>query len=182
MLLDNFQRYSRYNQWMNTRLYDCAAQLDPALFSKDLGAFFGSILGTLNHLLVADLFWMRRFALHPLQFSSLDYIRQHVAPTALNQILHEELDSLRRDREQVDLSLIAFCAELDAAALDSVLLYQDTQGNSHSNKMQDLLQHVFNHQTHHRGQTTTLFHQCGLDVGVTDLMYLIRQENQDQGA
>ena len=175
MLVENFRLMARYNQWMNNNLYTCARHLDPTLLAKDQGAFFGSILGTLNHLLVADVIWMQRFALHPLPFASLDYIRQYTPPVALNQIVHDDLASLRRDRNEVDLCLIAFCAELSDPVLDTDLHYKDTKGNPYSNKLSELLLHLFNHQTHHRGQTTTLFSQSGVDAGVTDLLFLLRQ-------
>jgi len=62
MFIEYLQRMARYNQWMNTKLYDKVQLLSADKIAEDRGAFFSSILGTLNHLLVADLFWFRRFA------------------------------------------------------------------------------------------------------------------------
>jgi len=125
--------------------------------------------------MVADVLWLQRFALHPLQFQSLDFLRTYPRPTALNQILHTDLATMRTDRTSIDKALIALCVELTDPILNTELNYQDTKGNPHKNTLAELLQHVFNHQTHHRGQATTLFNQNGIDVGVTDLMYLLRQ-------
>lgn len=175
MLADNFRTLAQYNRWINTRLYNCAATMETALLKKDLGAFFGSILGTFNHILVADIIWLQRIAKHPAQLASLESLRTHTRPQALNQLLHEDLASLREHRNNIDEALIAFTVELNAELLDSALQYEDMKGNPHRNKLSDLVQHLFNHQTHHRGQATTLFHQCGVDVGATDLLVMLRE-------
>ncbi len=176
MLTDNFKTLAKYNQWMNTRIYDCVATMDPMIVKRDLGAFFGSILGTLNHILVADLIWLQRIARHPMNFHSLVVLQSQTPPAALNQVLHEELSSLRQHRRQVDAALIALVDELNDGILDKELLYQDMKGNSHQNGLGILLQHLFNHQTHHRGQVTTLLHQCGAEVGATDLLVMLREK------
>lgn len=174
MLAENFRTMAKYNQWMNGRLLDCAEQLDPSLLSKNMDAFFSSILGTLNHIMVGDLVWLHRMALHPQQFASLDYIRRHEKPAALDQQLHSDLGALRTNRVAIDKALIDFTNELNDDLLASELRYSDMKGNAHANTLGILLQHVFNHQTHHRGQVSTLFNQCGIDIGVTDLLYLVR--------
>lgn len=176
MLIDNFRTLAEYNHWMNTRMYDCVATMDPLIIEKDLGAFFGSILGTLNHILVADIIWLQRIARHPVNFCSLEVLRSQSPPVALNQILHRELSSLRQQRNQVDNALIALIDELNEATLSSDLLFQDMKGNSYMYELAILLQHLFNHQTHHRGQATTLLHQCGADVGATDLLAMVGEK------
>ena len=75
MLLSQFLLMADYNQWMNTRLYDAAAKLSAAELERDRGAFFGSILGTLNHLAVTDIMWLQRFSAHPSNHRSLDPVR-----------------------------------------------------------------------------------------------------------
>lgn len=160
---------------MNTRIHDCVATMDSSLVKKDLGAFFGSILGSLNHILVGDIIWLQRIARHPLNFHSLAILRSQATPVALNQILHEELSALRQHRKEVDAALIALIDELNDEILNKELVYQDTKGISHQNELGILLQHLFNHQTHHRGQVTTLLHQCGADVGATDLLVMLRE-------
>lgn len=174
MLLDNFRLLANYNRWMNERLYTLAAQLPVASVFEDKGAFFGSIFGTFSHLLVADILWLKRIAQHSRQFHSLAYIREHTKPSALNELIHPDLASLHADRAQVDATIVALLAELDEASLALELDYSDLAGNTYRHSLALILQHVFNHQTHHRGQVTTLFYQAGSDPGVTDLMYLIR--------
>lgn len=174
MLLDNFRLLANYNRWMNERLYALAAQLPVDRVHEDKGAFFGSIFGTFSHLLVADILWLKRIALHPRQFQSLDPVRALGQPRALDELLHTDLAGLQADRAVVDAAIVALMAELDEASLDLELDYSDVAGNSYRHALSLILQHLFNHQTHHRGQTTTLFQQAGTDVGVTDLMHLIR--------
>lgn len=174
MIEHNFQTLAKYNQWMNDKLYACASKLSQDELTKDRGAFFGSIAGTLNHITVADILWLKRIAKHPAQFATLDNIRALTTPSSLHGMLFNDFDSLYKLRVAMDTDLIAFVAELDSELLASVLEYQDIAGNTHSNTLNSILLHVFNHQTHHRGQATTLFSQCGIDIGVTDLMQMLR--------
>ncbi|TIW76146.1 MAG: damage-inducible protein DinB, partial [Mesorhizobium sp.] len=76
-----------YNQWANGRIYDAADDLNDEEFNRDVGAFFGSLMGTLNHLLAADRIWMKRFT------------GEGVAPTTLDAILYRALPVLRTARE-----------------------------------------------------------------------------------
>ena len=86
---------AHYNQWMNGNLLQCAAKLSADELNKNMGAFFGSILGTLNHLLVADLIWLNRFATHPANFSSLiKGLKEFEKPSALDQVLCSKLSEL----------------------------------------------------------------------------------------
>jgi uncharacterized damage-inducible protein DinB len=165
-----------YNQWMNTRLYDAVGHLTDAQLGADQGAFFGSVLGTLNHLLVGDTIWLRRFAHHLAAdpgYQALTPLLKAPAPLALNQLLHTELAALRTHREQLDRLIVDWVAQINEADLDVPLRYANTQGVEAERSFFSLLMHFFNHQTHHRGQITTLLTQCGVDVGVTDLLALI---------
>lgn len=166
-----------YNAWMNTKLYDAAARLSPQDLALDRGAFFGSILGTLNHLVVADTIWLKRFAVHPsqdpFQHAALDPVRQLPSPAGLDAVLFTDLAALRQRRTLLDDAISAWTAALTADDLATNLDYATTKGVASSKNLAALLLHFFNHQTHHRGQTTTLLAQAGEDVGVTDLVALI---------
>ncbi|EGG94301.1 DinB family protein [gamma proteobacterium IMCC1989] len=87
-----------------------------------------------------------------------------------------DLDSLKEEREVMDEHIVSFAAELTDDVLSSALKYKDSKGNEYVKNLGYLLQHVFNHQTHHRGQASTLFSQCGVDVGVTDMVVCIPNE------
>jgi uncharacterized damage-inducible protein DinB len=91
-----------YNRWMNERLYEAAATLDAGTLSADKGAFFGSILGTLNHIAVADTIWLHRFAAHPASFDSLRDLARFPRPSSLSQVLAPDLGALRAYRMAFD--------------------------------------------------------------------------------
>ncbi|MGN6657287.1 MAG: DinB family protein [Rhodanobacter sp.] len=173
LLKRDFELAARYNQWMNQRLYAAASQLDEAQWHADRGAFFGSIAATLEHILAADIHWLKRFAAAWPSLASLDPVRVLPLPPLVRGISFPELSSLQREREGVDEALIAFTREATEALYEQPLRYVNSAGESHAKPCGLVLRHVFNHQTHHRGQATTLFSQFGIDVGVTDLSALI---------
>jgi uncharacterized damage-inducible protein DinB len=165
---------AEYNQWMNAKLYASAMGLSNEALNADRGAFFGSILGTLNHLVVADTIWLQRFASHPAGFRSLALVRKLEAPASLDQILHTGIQELAAQRSQLDHCIIDWTREMhDEKLLDRDLEYGNMKGVHSRKNFFSLLLHFFNHQTHHRGQTTTLLSQAGVDVGITDLLALI---------
>ena len=166
-----------YNQWMNAKLYSAAEKLPVAELARERGAFFGSILGTLNHLVVGDTIWLQRFAAHPSQPVALDPVRALLQPTALNQVLFTDLAELKARRDLLDKAIIDWAAALTDADLAQVLDYTNSKGIRGRRRLVSLVTHFFNHQTHHRGQATTLFSQAGIDVGVTDLLSLIPNES-----
>lgn len=175
-LLFNLQLMSQYNQWMNQKVYQTAHKLGEEKIKQDRGAFFGSILGTLNHIYVADIIWLRRFARHPKQYQNLQQLPELDNYTELSQTVADDLKSLDKLRQELDKLIINWCQEIDPEDLESNLQYIDTKGNSYNKNFGQLIHHLFNHQTHHRGQATTLISQEGLDVGVTDLLAIIPEQ------
>ena len=172
-LSSNFELLADYNQWMNCQLYDAAAKLPSRDLIADRGAFFGSVIDTLNHIYVGDLIWLQRFAGHPAQFSSLELVRNLPTPQALDSVVHSELKQLREARNALDDVIKAFVREPAESQFASALSYSNTRGIPFSKPLAYLIQHFFNHQTHHRGQITTLLNQFGVDAGTTDLLVLI---------
>jgi uncharacterized damage-inducible protein DinB len=167
-----------YNQWMNGRLYEATATLPEAVRREDRGAFFGSIENTLNHLLVADTLWLKRFAVHPACIDSLAPITQLPTPPALDAPVRETFAELHFHRLWLDQQIVDWCGDLRDADLDYLLSYRNSKGVAARRRFGSLLTHFFNHQTHHRGQVTTLLSQAGVDVGVTDLLVRIPDELQ----
>jgi uncharacterized damage-inducible protein DinB len=161
---------AEYNRWMNRKVYDAAATLPGPVLARDAGAFFGSILGTLNHLAVADSLWLRRFDApgHWVRLrEAIDWLPD---PRGLRDVLADDLDGLRTLRERLDALIVDWCDGLVFNDLDRVLPYRNTSGEAKQRQLGTLLSHVFNHQTHHRGQVTTLLTQAAVDPGVTDLI------------
>lgn len=174
-LKSHFELLAAYNQWMNAKVYAASAQLDESGLHADRGAFFGSVFGTLNHILAADTIWLKRFADHPAAFGALDPIRPLAHPYSLDQPLHAQLAELRIARTQVDEVILALTAEATDQAYGQMLAYANRAGQAFADPFGFVMQHFFNHQTHHRGQATTLLSQAGIDVGVTDLIALLRE-------
>lgn len=164
---------AEYNRWMNDRLFEAAGKLDDAELAADKGAFFGSILGTLNHIAVADIIWLRRFAQIQVSSSALKALSEFPHPASLRHALAPDLATLRKHRLRLDELIQRWVTELTHKHLSENLAYTNMAGVVSSRSFGALLQHFFNHQTHHRGQVSTLLFQSGVDVGVTDLLAVI---------
>lgn len=172
-LKEHFELLAAYNQRMNSQVYQAASHLGEAEVAMDRGAYFGSILGTLNHILVGDIIWLKRFATHPSCLKTLSEVAKLPNPSSLNQILYPELTALSEHRAWLDIQIINWVRALTDADLNFILSYHNTKGLPYTKRFSSLVLHFFNHQTHHRGQVSTLLSQAGEDVGVTDLLALI---------
>ena len=161
---------------MNSRIYESASSLSATDLTQDRGAFFGSILGTLNHIVVGDTIWLKRFAHHPSCVGSLQEVANLPNPTSLSQIVFDDIGSLFEHRTWLDRQIISWVAGLTQSDLDFVLSYNNTKGIPANKRYSSLVLHFFNHQAHHRGQVSALLSQAGADVGVTDLLALIPEE------
>jgi uncharacterized damage-inducible protein DinB len=164
-----------YNTSMNHSVYQAARKLPADALSADRGAFFGSILGTLNHLVNADLIWLKRFACHPANYAQLATVRTLANPASLGEIAYGDIDSLWLRRQWLDALIVAWVETIAEADLDLAVAYANSRGAANKNFF-SLLMHFFNHQTHHRGQASTLLSQQGSDIGVTDLLALIADQ------
>jgi uncharacterized damage-inducible protein DinB len=162
-----------YNEWMNARIYEAASRLPDEELCADRKAFFGSILGTLNHLAVADTVWLKRFARHPANYPALEAVRQLADPQSLDQRLFPNIRELSAHREWLDQRIVEWARSMTEPELDHILHYSSMKGIPADKEFYSLVMHFFNHQTHHRGQVTTLLSQAGVDVGDTDLVILI---------
>ena len=152
---------ARYNRIANQRLYDCCTQLSDAERKKNRQAFFKSIHGTLNHIMVGDRNWMTRF-------------EGGVASSAhLDAILYEDFDELRAARIREDERIERFAAGLSETFLDGEIAYVSNEGESFRRLAAMLLAHLFNHQTHHRGQVHAMLSQAGIATPVLDLPRVI---------
>ena len=160
--LDHFRTFAAYNRWANARLYDACAALPDAEYRRPRGAFFASIHGTLNHILVADRIWMGRIEGADSGIASLD------------TILHDDLAALRVAREEEDARIAGMVDGLDAARLAGDLHYANLAGTPQTTPLGQVLAHVFNHQTHHRGQAHDLLHQAAGGAPELDLIYYLR--------
>jgi len=161
---------ARYNRWMNDKLYGLAGKLSDEDRKRDRGAFFKSTESTFTNILIADRVWLGRFtgATTPDGF---------MAPgiRALDQELYADFDELRRERSRTDDDLAAWVSTVTAERLAAPLVFT-RRGQRQELPLWWAVAHAFNHQTHHRGQVTTLLSQQGCDPGVTDLVAMLREE------
>jgi uncharacterized damage-inducible protein DinB len=164
-LKQHFMMFAAYNAWANQRVYEAAAGLAPEEFTRDTGAFFGSMMGTLNHLLVADRIWMKRFT------------GDGDAPAALDTILFPDFARLRTAREAEDKRIMAWIASLDAKAVAGRFTYMTVSDmRTVSQRLAPALDHLFNHQTHHRGQAHMILTVLGRPSLNLDLIFFQRTE------
>jgi len=157
------QRLARYNRWQNENLYGVADTLSDAERKRACGAFFGSIHATLNHLLWADRIWMSRLAGTPRPEGG---IPESVAT-------YGDWSELKRERAAFDKVMLDWADRLDAAALAGDLTWFSGARKAEVRKPKWLLvTHMFNHQTHHRGQVHCMLTQAGGKPGDTDLPFM----------
>ncbi len=161
---------ARYNGWMNEKLYGLAARMSDEERKRDRGAFFKSIHGTFNHLLVGDRVWLARFKGEPVEDGFMG-----PGIRSLDQELFADFDQLRRERALTDAELSAWVAEVTEERLASPLAYKK-RGQRQEHPLWWAVAHLFNHQTHHRGQITTLLMQSGTDPGLTDVLGMLWEE------
>lgn len=161
----HFQMFAAYNRWANGLVYAAAAQLDEERLNRNTGAFFGSLIGTLNHVLVADRIWLRRFT------------GEGAAPKSLDAILHRDLDGLRDARETEDQRIVDWIDGLSEEQLAGRFTYLTvTDMRTVSQRLAPALSHLFNHQTHHRGQAHAILTTLGQPSLALDLIYFQRME------
>jgi uncharacterized damage-inducible protein DinB len=159
----HFSMFAAYNAWANAQLYNAIAILPDEDIRLDRGAFFKSILGTLNHILVADRIWMKRFT------------GDGDAPSKLDTILYDDFSFLRVAREAEDSRIIQWIDDLLPASFAGRFTYTTvTDMRTVSQRIAPALAHFFNHQTHHRGQTHALLTGLGENAPALDLIYFQR--------
>ncbi|MDQ2822389.1 MAG: DinB family protein [Pseudomonadota bacterium] len=173
---EHIVRMAAYNAMMNQNMYAAAAQLSASALYDDRGAFFGSVFGTLNHLAAADTIWLTRFSRHPAHQPALDGMRLAAPLSTLTAPLAADLAGLLAVRYSLDRTIVEWAAALTPAHLGTTLEYANMKGVVAHKNYASLILHFFNHQTHHRGQASTLLAQSGIDIGVTDLLLLISNE------
>ncbi|MDY6898992.1 MAG: DinB family protein [Cyanobacteriota bacterium] len=165
-LKQHFSTLTQYHFWAFQRLYEYLESVSETDYRRECGLFFKSIHGTLNHSLLADKIWHGRCINQPFSVSGLD----------------EELCS---DRKQLETEIknqsakwSDFLIEIDADKLGNIIEYRTTEGSIKSLQLANILSHVVNHGTHHRGQVSAALTQFGYPASEIDLPYFIAAQNQ----
>jgi uncharacterized damage-inducible protein DinB len=162
-LRDRFRQLATYNKWANARLYEAALALDEEVYRRPVGVFFASLHGTLNHLLLTDRIWLKRLT------GEGDH------PDRLDAILYDDRLELAAARAAEDERLVRVVDGFAEEAYAGTISYRTTRGVPHEQALADILAHLLNHQTHHRGQA----HAClsiltGAEPPVLDLLAMQR--------
>lgn len=152
-----------YNVWQNNGLYRVVQAMDEADVRADCGAFFGSIFGTLNHLLWGDLLWMSRFDGGPAQSPVI------ADSAAFAATVGDWVDQ----RIRTDARIVTWAAGVTASDLSGDLTWFSGSLNAEVAKpTATCITHFFNHQTHHRGQLHAMLTAAGQTPDATDLVFM----------
>lgn len=158
---------ARYNRWQNRQVLAACGTLDPQALSEDRGAFFGSIVGTLSHLMWGDAIWMSRFD---------GWDKPHVALEGSATFI-PDWQALRRLRPEDDERIVAWADALPEGGLGGDLTwYSAAAGREVRKPLALCVTHFFNHQTHHRGQVHAMLTAAGARPGDTDLFLMPESE------
>lgn len=161
----HFVMMAKYNGWANARLFRMAAALRDELYLKEVGAYFKNLHGTLNHLLAADRIWMRRLT------------GVGDAPDRLDAILFDDLPSLHAARVEEDGRIIGFVQGLTESAFEEACDYRTLDGTPQRQRRREILAHLFNHETHHRGQAHAILTLLGVsEPDSLDLLIMLREQ------
>jgi uncharacterized damage-inducible protein DinB len=162
----HFVMMAKYNAWANARLFRMAGALRDDLYRKQVGAYFKSLNGTLNHLLVADRIWMRRLT------------GEGDQPDKLSAILFDDLPSLRAARVEEDSRIVGFVQGLEEHDFEEVCDYRTLNGTPQRQRRREILAHLFNHETHHRGQAHAILTILGVsEPEPLDLLLMQREQS-----
>jgi uncharacterized damage-inducible protein DinB len=172
---DGARTMARYNAWMNRKLISKAQDMGLERIEQDQKAFFGSIAATFQHIMIGDLVWLRRYAEAPFFQRLTSVLLNFPEPKSLHERIFSSWHAYTEARTRLDDILINFADSLTAEELATELEFRTMKGDVYRTPLWQLLTHLFNHQTHHRGQITTLMMQQGFDPGVTDLVAMLRE-------
>ena len=162
-----FLMMARYNAWANLRLYKMAGALPEELYRREVGVYFKSLHGTLNHLLVTDRIWMRRLT------------GEGSHPNKLNAIAFDDFASLQAARTSEDLRIVNYTENLQEADIEKELDYTTLNGTPQRQPICEILAHWFNHQTHHRGQAHAILTLVGItEPDPLDLLVMQRRASR----
>ena len=166
--MNNIALMARFNAWVNDRVYGCVASLSDADYRQDRKAYFGSIHNTLNHLLVVDSLWTHRIKGSDHGIKSLD------------QILHDDFESLRAARQAEDAALIKLVDSLSDDELQGPVTDRRMIGDgSYTTRRDHILITLFNHQTHHRGQIHAMLTQQDIELPPLDVIVFLAEADLD---
>ena len=169
MNVEDFRLLYDYNSWANQRMVDSCDALGEEQFTRDLKSSFNSVRDTLVHIVAAEWIWLERW--------------HGRTPTGFpNPLDYPDLESVRRRFTEIDRNLVDYVASLTADDLQRVVSFKRVTGEAFAVPLWQLLQHVSNHSTYHRGQVATMLRQLGSKSVSTDLSLFYRDRSTPPSA
>ncbi|MGH9716512.1 MAG: DinB family protein [Candidatus Acidiferrales bacterium] len=162
MNLEDVRQLYDFNAWANKRTIDSCAALSPEQFTRDLGSSFKSVRDTLAHIHGAQWIWLERW--HGRTPSGL--------PSAAD---FPDFETVRQRFAEIDRNLVDYAASLTAEDLHRVISLKTSSGGVYAQPLWQMLQHLANHGTYHRGQIATMLRQLGCKPTSTDLIGFYRE-------
>lgn len=154
---NDLQLLYEYNRWANFQTLAASAKLTEDQFTKDLSSSHRSVRDTLVHTLAAEWIWLARW--------------NEVSPKALlNPLDFRDLGALRARWADVERDQTAFIEGITNESLESPVTYQNTKGEQWTYPLWQMMHHVVNHSSYHRGQVATMLRQLGTEPKPTDLL------------
>jgi uncharacterized damage-inducible protein DinB len=166
----HFRILARYNLAANEAMVAHLAALEPGVIASPRGSFFGSIQGILDHIITCDINWLRRFR----ELFPRDEVlgRPRLSPPgcAWTSFEFPDFDEFRRERALVDSIIVDWLEGVDFSRFGETLAYLDSHGAPKRYYLRDAVEHVFNHQTHHRGQISQILDELGVKHDYSNLI------------
>jgi uncharacterized damage-inducible protein DinB len=163
MHLKDIQTMFGYNYWAKDRLLGVVEKLTPEQFTKYLGSSHGSVHGTLTHLMGAEEIWLKRWKGEPIT----SFRKPEDVPT---------FEALQNHWKMVEMEVLGFCHMLKTEDdIHRMIIYKDLKGNEYRQPLFQLMQHLINHSTFHRGQIVTMLRQLGVQPVATDMIVYFRE-------
>ena len=174
--------FARYNDHVNRLMFGVLDDVDSGLLNRPVGAYFGSIVGILNHILTSDLGWLVHFRDGGIASQVLMDPAVLFEHPGFGKILHAEYGSLKAHQREVDRVILDFVAELTRAdgglpglEPDQVFAYVNRKGEEHRFRVGEVLLHIFNHATHHRGQISQILDAAGVEHDYSNVFPLLEE-------
>jgi len=160
---------------MNVQLLECCKGLTEEKLKEDTKTFFPSIINYWNHIMFGDLIMMNRLAINEIGNLSVTDLDQFPNPVSTKDTYFDNLSALESVRSRIDNLIFEWCSTLTNKDCEQILTYRTTEGQDISRKASDIIQHMFNHETHHRGQLTCILSLNDVDYGCTDLPMIVQE-------
>lgn len=159
---EDFRNLYDFNAWANRRTLDACATLTPEQFTRDLGSSFRSVRDTLAHIYGAEWIWLERW--------------HSRVPTGLpSPADFPDFETVQKRLTDIDRDLVDYVASLTADDVQRVIQFKTTAGTAFSQPLWQMLQHLANHGTYHRGQVAAMLRQLGTKAVSTDLIGFYRE-------